>query len=330
METQKVRAQGLKMDERKVRCYICIGSMIWFIVMYLSIVQDSCVIMFRSVCTSKGFTFHAVKGFFRYLKGQLKLGLGILKMLHYLIWVFCTDMVITAGVGSVWLGRLLTVRIIRISKEKLLDDGNVWLEWTVPLVYCHGQQYQWGEQLHALVDGKKIIITESSVRKDLQLADEEGVDCLPNSTIYEQLTLMGPKTATWNEFSSTMASTVSIEELGGQFGEWLPLLLLVRAKQVVVPGAKKPWGILLLKLDEEVYLLNWMKQKRLPREEAKKEVGSQYGLIETWDDIQAKIDVDHQLAERMQAQEQEELSIEEKGYIISTTLLRKRRKIICS
>ncbi|GJS12199.1 putative ribonuclease H-like domain-containing protein [Tanacetum coccineum] len=47
------------------------------------------------------------------------------------------------------------------------------------------------EQLHALVDGKKIIITELSIRIDLQLADEEGVDCLPNSTIFEQLTLMG-------------------------------------------------------------------------------------------------------------------------------------------
>ncbi|GJW36582.1 hypothetical protein Tco_0059502 [Tanacetum coccineum] len=47
------------------------------------------------------------------------------------------------------------------------------------------------EQLHALVDGKKIIITEASTRRDLQLADEEGVDCFPNSTIFEQLTLMG-------------------------------------------------------------------------------------------------------------------------------------------
>ncbi|GKC62513.1 hypothetical protein Tco_1095111 [Tanacetum coccineum] len=55
-------------------------------------------------------------------------------------------------------------------------------------------------QLHALVDGKKIIITESSVRRDLQLAYEEGVDCLPNSTIFEQLTLMGPKATAWNEF----------------------------------------------------------------------------------------------------------------------------------
>nr|GEV69399.1 uncharacterized mitochondrial protein AtMg00810-like [Tanacetum cinerariifolium] len=39
-------------------------------------------------------------------------------------------------------------------------------------------------------DGKEIVITESSVRRDLQLADEEGIDCLPNSTIFEQLALM--------------------------------------------------------------------------------------------------------------------------------------------
>ncbi|GJS94622.1 hypothetical protein Tco_0801590 [Tanacetum coccineum] len=46
-------------------------------------------------------------------------------------------------------------------------------------------------QLQALVDGKKIIITESTVRRDLQLEYAEGVDCLPNATIFEQLALMG-------------------------------------------------------------------------------------------------------------------------------------------
>ncbi|GJS01572.1 hypothetical protein Tco_0318080 [Tanacetum coccineum] len=46
-------------------------------------------------------------------------------------------------------------------------------------------------QLHALVDGKKIIITKLIVRRDLQLEDAEGVDCLPNDTIFEQLALMG-------------------------------------------------------------------------------------------------------------------------------------------
>ncbi|GJV19847.1 hypothetical protein Tco_1368867 [Tanacetum coccineum] len=60
-------------------------------------------------------------------------------------------------------------------------------------------------QLQALVDGKKIIITESTVRRDLQLEDAEGVDCLPNATIFEQLALMGYEQ---NEFSSTMASVI--------------------------------------------------------------------------------------------------------------------------
>nr|GEU84507.1 uncharacterized mitochondrial protein AtMg00810-like [Tanacetum cinerariifolium] len=45
-------------------------------------------------------------------------------------------------------------------------------------------------QVHAKVDGKEIIITESSVMRDLRLADEDGVDCLPNSTILKNLELM--------------------------------------------------------------------------------------------------------------------------------------------
>ncbi|GJX17842.1 putative ribonuclease H-like domain-containing protein [Tanacetum coccineum] len=94
-------------------------------------------------------------------------------------------------------------------------------------------------QLQALVDGKKIIITEASVRHDLQLNDEEGTDCLPNATIFEELTSIGyeklsqkltfykaffspqwkflihtilqclsAKTTAWNEFNSTMASAI--------------------------------------------------------------------------------------------------------------------------
>ncbi|GJT08987.1 hypothetical protein Tco_0843449 [Tanacetum coccineum] len=53
-------------------------------------------------------------------------------------------------------------------------------------------------QLQALVDGKKVIITESTVRRDLQLEDADGADCLPNATIFEELARMG----------STMASDI--------------------------------------------------------------------------------------------------------------------------
>ncbi|GJQ94019.1 putative reverse transcriptase domain-containing protein [Tanacetum coccineum] len=63
-------------------------------------------------------------------------------------------------------------------------------------------------RLQALVDRKKIIITEATVRRDLQLEDADGVDYLPNVTIFEQLTIMGAKTTAWNEFSSNMASAI--------------------------------------------------------------------------------------------------------------------------
>ncbi|GKC71773.1 hypothetical protein Tco_1117656, partial [Tanacetum coccineum] len=61
---------------------------------------------------------------------------------------------------------------------------------------------------YSYCQGKKIIITESTMRRDLQLEDADGVDCLPNTTIFEQLTLMGSKTTAWNKFSSTISSAI--------------------------------------------------------------------------------------------------------------------------
>ncbi|GKC04642.1 hypothetical protein Tco_0996252, partial [Tanacetum coccineum] len=66
-------------------------------------------------------------------------------------------------------------------------------------------------------------------------------------------------------------------------------------------------------------------EERLAREKVKKEEEANITLIETWDDIQATIDADHQLAKRMQAQEQEKLSIEEKATLFQQ-LLEKRKK----
>ncbi|GJS30588.1 hypothetical protein Tco_0491208 [Tanacetum coccineum] len=94
-------------------------------------------------------------------------------------------------------------------------------------------------QIQALVDKKKVIITEMSVRSDLKFEDAEGTDCLPTATIFEELTRMRyenltqkltfykayfsfqwkflihtilqcliAKTTAWNEFSSTMASAI--------------------------------------------------------------------------------------------------------------------------
>nr|GEZ02514.1 putative ribonuclease H-like domain-containing protein [Tanacetum cinerariifolium] len=94
-------------------------------------------------------------------------------------------------------------------------------------------------RIQALVDKKKVVVTEATIRDALHLDDAEGVDCLPNEEIFATLARMGyekpstkltfykaffssqwkflihtilqsmsAKRTSWNEFSSAMASAV--------------------------------------------------------------------------------------------------------------------------
>nr|GEY26994.1 hypothetical protein [Tanacetum cinerariifolium] len=47
------------------------------------------------------------------------------------------------------------------------------------------------KQIHAIVDGKAVVILESSVRSDLLFEDEDYITCLTNDEIFKNLTLMG-------------------------------------------------------------------------------------------------------------------------------------------
>nr|GEW62272.1 hypothetical protein [Tanacetum cinerariifolium]GEX01785.1 hypothetical protein [Tanacetum cinerariifolium] len=57
--------------------------------------------------------------------------------------------------------------------------------------FLNANPFNYALTIQALVDKKKVIITETSVRSDLYLKDAEGTECLPTATIFEQLTLMG-------------------------------------------------------------------------------------------------------------------------------------------
>nr|GFA11748.1 putative ribonuclease H-like domain-containing protein [Tanacetum cinerariifolium]GFA18693.1 putative ribonuclease H-like domain-containing protein [Tanacetum cinerariifolium] len=46
-------------------------------------------------------------------------------------------------------------------------------------------------RLQALVDRKKVVITEAAIRDVLSLDDADGVDCLPNEEIFAELARMG-------------------------------------------------------------------------------------------------------------------------------------------
>nr|GEW79865.1 hypothetical protein [Tanacetum cinerariifolium] len=103
-------------------------------------------------------------------------------------------------------------------------------------------------RLQALVDKKKVVVTETAIREVLRLDDAEGVDCLSNEEIFAKLVRTGyekpstkltfykaffssqwkflihtilqsmsAKRTSWNEFSSAMASAVICLSTGGKF-----------------------------------------------------------------------------------------------------------------
>nr|GEZ43498.1 putative ribonuclease H-like domain-containing protein [Tanacetum cinerariifolium] len=62
-------------------------------------------------------------------------------------------------------------------------------------------------RLQALVDKKKVIITEATIRDALRLDDAESIDCLPNEEIFTELSRMGGRHETssvllWLQLSS--------------------------------------------------------------------------------------------------------------------------------
>nr|GEV60105.1 putative ribonuclease H-like domain-containing protein [Tanacetum cinerariifolium] len=103
-------------------------------------------------------------------------------------------------------------------------------------------------RLQALIDKKKVIITESTIRDALRLDNAESIDCLPNEEIFTELSRMGyekpstkltfykaffspqwkflihtilqcmsAKRTSWNKFSSYMASAVICLSTGRKF-----------------------------------------------------------------------------------------------------------------
>nr|GEV53398.1 ribonuclease H-like domain-containing protein [Tanacetum cinerariifolium] len=71
--------------------------------------------------------------------------------------------------------------------KKLMEDMLPLEFWTTAKAKNINEE----AQIHIKVDGKKVIISEASIRRDLRFGDEERIDCFSNEVIFKQLTLMG-------------------------------------------------------------------------------------------------------------------------------------------
>nr|GEY21486.1 putative ribonuclease H-like domain-containing protein [Tanacetum cinerariifolium] len=99
-------------------------------------------------------------------------------------------------------------------------------------------------RLQALVDKKKVVVTEAAIREVLRLDDAEGVDCLPNEEIFTELARMGyEKPSTKLTFyKAFFLSQFNVSEGFNQVidflnGSYLKLQALVDKKKVVVTEA---------------------------------------------------------------------------------------------
>nr|GEU97435.1 hypothetical protein [Tanacetum cinerariifolium] len=82
---------------------------------------------------------------------------------------------------------VVDLQVFAVRHMLLLLVHKLLLFWTTVVI----KQVNDVTRLQALVDKKKVVVTEAEIREILRLDDAEGVDCLPNEEIFAELARMG-------------------------------------------------------------------------------------------------------------------------------------------
>nr|GEX01437.1 putative ribonuclease H-like domain-containing protein [Tanacetum cinerariifolium] len=159
----------------------------------------------RFQVTPKASHLHAVKRIFRYLKGKPHLGLWYLKDLPFDLVTYSDSDYVGASLDRKSTTRgcqFLECRLIswQCKKQTVVATSSTEAEYVVAASCCVKfwntvaiKQVKDVTRLQALVDKKKVVVTEAAIREVLRLDDAEGVDCLPNEKIFTELARMGYK-----------------------------------------------------------------------------------------------------------------------------------------
>ncbi|GJS00575.1 hypothetical protein Tco_0317083 [Tanacetum coccineum] len=92
------------------------------------------------------------------------------------------------------------------SLEAEQDSGNI--NRTQSMATLNDTLKNGDMEITATIDGKFKVVFEASIRRHLKLEDSDGISTLPNTEIFEQLALMGPKKTSWEQFSSNIATAI--------------------------------------------------------------------------------------------------------------------------
>ncbi|GJZ30373.1 retrovirus-related pol polyprotein from transposon TNT 1-94, partial [Tanacetum coccineum] len=186
METQKPLLKDKDSKEVDVHMYrSMIGSLMYLTSSRPDIMFAVCACT-RYQVNPKVSHLHAVKRIFRYLKGKPKLGLWYPKDSPFDLVAYTDSDYAGASLDrkSTTKGKakksvkLMMEKFFRMELELMLVTQIIAALYGITLTYCCVVKTINGEvQLHALVDSKKIIISEAFVRRDLKLESEEDKSC---------------------------------------------------------------------------------------------------------------------------------------------------------
>nr|GEV01750.1 hypothetical protein [Tanacetum cinerariifolium] len=154
----------------------------------------------RFQVTPKVSHLHAVKRIFRYLKGKPHLGLWYPKDSPFDLVAYSDSDYAGASLdkkstteGCQFLGsRLISWQC---KKQTVIATSSTKAEYVAgasyyaQVLWIQNQMLDYG--LQALVAKKKVVVTEAAIRDALHFDDADGVDCLPNEEIFNELARMG-------------------------------------------------------------------------------------------------------------------------------------------
>nr|GEW46738.1 hypothetical protein [Tanacetum cinerariifolium] len=176
-------------------------------------------------------------------------------------------------------------------------------------------------QITATIDGKVKLVSEASIRRHLKLEDSDGISTLPNTKIFEQLALMGniataiiclATNMTFSKmiFEGMVKNLDKDDQSGGCEVVGAPEEVQERHEQEIKFETNDISTAKTLQRQERAGYEAAVRLQELLDEEERQmiarvhEEASSFN-VEEWEDIQATIKADEELALRIQVEERE-------------------------
>ncbi|GJZ02210.1 putative ribonuclease H-like domain-containing protein [Tanacetum coccineum] len=319
METQKPLLKDEDGEEVDVHLYTSmIGSLMYLTYSRHDIMFAMCAYA-RYQGNPKVSHLHAVKRIFRYLKGQLKLGLWCPKDSPFDLVAYTDSDYARASLD----------RMKQKSKRSKRKDIKVPQPSDPINVADEAVNEEPSMQLKELMDFCTKLQQRVLDLENTKTAQAQEITSLHGDEVFvekevpiKEVSVIG-KVNTASIATTVSAAIITEDEI--TLAQALPELKSVKPKVTTITTTTTK-GILLQEPSESTTTTTTttipLKHKvRLVKEKDEANVS----LIEEWNEIQAKIETDYELAQRLQAEEQEELTVDEKATLFQQ-LLEKRRK----